>query len=202
STLLRCVNHLEVPTGGTIRIEGYDLADPDCDIDRVRTKVGMVFQHFNLFEHLSVLDNLTIAQAKVLRRPRDEAVAEAERQLERVGLSDKRDADPRTLSGGQKQRVAIARALAMGPDMMLFDEATSALDPELIGEVLGVMRQLAEDGMTMMVVTHEMGFARRVADRIVFMDGGVVVEEGPPAQVLDDPQQERTRRFLSAVADR
>ncbi|MEX1311971.1 MAG: amino acid ABC transporter ATP-binding protein [Candidatus Sulfomarinibacteraceae bacterium] len=199
STLLRCVNLLEEPTSGRVVIEGYDLADPDCDIDKVRTKVGMVFQLFNLFEHLSVLENVTIAQRKVLKRSAEEAEAIARRNLEKVGLGDKIEAYPHTLSGGQKQRVAIARALSMDPDMMLFDEATSALDPELIGEVLGVMRTLAEEGMTMLVVTHEMDFARSVSDRVVFMDGGVIVEEGPPSEVLVDPQHERTRRFLQMV---
>jgi polar amino acid transport system ATP-binding protein len=199
STLLRCVNLLEEPTGGSIQIEGYDLADPDCDIDKVRAKVGMVFQQFNLFGHLDVLGNLTIAQRKVLGRSEEEAVEVARRNLEKVGLLDKIDAMPHTLSGGQKQRVAIARALSMDPDMMLFDEATSALDPELVGEVLGVMRQLAEEGMTMLVVTHEMEFARNVSDRVVFMDGGVIVEQGPPGEILVDPETERCREFLQMI---
>jgi polar amino acid transport system ATP-binding protein len=202
STLLRCVNRLEDPTSGQIRIEGEDILDPECDIDRVRQKIGMVFQAFNLFPHLTVLDNCTIAQRKVLGRPRAEADAQARRQLERVGLSDKVDEHPVRLSGGQQQRVAIARALCMEPDMMLFDEVTSALDPELVGEVLASMRQLADDGMTMLVVTHEMGFARRVADRVVFMDAGVIVEEGPPGQVLDAPREPRTQRFLQQVGER
>ncbi|HXV08566.1 MAG TPA: amino acid ABC transporter ATP-binding protein [Burkholderiales bacterium] len=202
STLLRCVNRLEQPTGGRILIDGENICDPDCDLDRVRTKIGMVFQHFNLFPHLSVLDNLMIAQCKVLKRSRGEAQSKARTVLERVGLLDKIHEYPARLSGGQQQRVAIARALAMDPEMMLFDEATSALDPELVGEVLNVMRALAEDGMTMMAVTHEMGFARRVADRVVFMDGGVIVEAGHPERVLGDPQQERTRRFLQRVSDR
>ena len=200
STLLRCVNRLEEPTSGRILIEGVDMTDPDVDIDRLRTRIGMVFQHFNLFPHLTVLDNLTIAQRKVLKRSKHEAREIAVANLERVGLIDKIDEYPNRLSGGQQQRVAIARALSMKPDMMLFDEPTSALDPELIGEVLDVMRRLAEDGMTMMVVTHEMGFAREVADRVVFMDGGLIIEEGPPK---DDPHQpashERTRRFLSMI---
>jgi polar amino acid transport system ATP-binding protein len=202
STLLRCVNRLEQPTGGRILIDGENICAPDCDLDRVRTKIGMVFQHFNLFPHLSVLDNLMIAQCKVLKRNRAEAQSKARAVLERVGLLDKIHEYPARLSGGQQQRVAIARALAMDPEMMLFDEATSALDPELVGEVLNVMRALAEDGMTMMVVTHEMGFARRVADRVVFMDGGVIVEAGHPDRVLGEPQQERTRRFLQRVSDR
>jgi polar amino acid transport system ATP-binding protein len=199
STLLRCVNRLEEPTSGRILIEGEDITDPDADVDRIRTKIGMVFQQFNLFPHLTVLNNLTIAQRKVLRRRTEEAERIARSNLERVGLSDKVDAYPNHLSGGQQQRVAIARALSMDTDMMLFDEPTSALDPELIGEVLDVMRGLATEGMTMMVVTHEMGFAREVADRVVFMDDGVVVEEGPPAKILTDPQHDRTRRFLSMI---
>ena len=199
STLLRCVNRLEEPNAGRILIEGEDITDPDADVDRIRTKIGMVFQQFNLFPHLTVLDNLTIAQRKVLRRKRDEAERIARSNLERVGLSDKVDAYPNHLSGGQQQRVAIARALSMDTDMMLFDEPTSALDPELIGEVLDVMRSLATEGMTMMVVTHEMGFAREVADRVVFMDAGVVVEEGPPAAILTDPKHDRTRKFLSMI---
>jgi polar amino acid transport system ATP-binding protein len=202
STLLRCVNRLEQPTGGCILIDGENICDRDCDLDRVRTKIGMVFQQFNLFPHLSVLDNLMIAQCKVLKRSKAAAEQKARSVLERVGLLDKIREYPSRLSGGQQQRVAIARALAMDPEMMLFDEATSALDPELVGEVLSVMRSLAEDGMTMMVVTHEMGFARRVADRVVFMDGGVIVEAGHPDRVLGDPQQERTRRFLQRVSDR
>jgi polar amino acid transport system ATP-binding protein len=202
STLLRCVNRLEEPTSGAVRVEGIDVLDPDGDIDEVRRKIGMVFQAFNLFPHLTVLANCTIAQRKVLRRSKAEAEAVARRTLERVGLADKVDEHPVRLSGGQQQRVAIARALCMDPDMMLFDEVTSALDPELVGEVLAAMRQLADDGMTMLVVTHEMGFARRVADRVVFMDGGVIVEEGPPAQVLDAPEQARTRQFLQQVGER
>jgi polar amino acid transport system ATP-binding protein len=199
STLLRCVNRLEEPTGGRILIEGEDITDPDADVDLLRSRIGMVFQSFNLFPHLSVLRNLTLAQRRVRKRSKAEAREVAERVLERVGLSDKLDAYPAHLSGGQQQRVAIARALAMDPDMMLFDEPTSSLDPELVGEVLGVMRDLAEEGMTMMVVTHEMGFARDVADRVVFMDEGVVVEEGPPSRVLVEPAEERTRRFLQMV---
>ncbi len=199
STLLRCINRLEEPTGGAILIDGEDVTDPDADIDAVRTRIGMVFQQFNLFPHLSVLRNLTIAQRRVLGRSKDEAEQVARARLERVGLLDKIDAYPAHLSGGQQQRVAIARSLAMNPDMMLFDEPTSSLDPELVGEVLAVMRDLATDGMTMVVVTHEMGFARDVADRVVFMDAGVVVEDGAPRQVLGRPQHERTRRFLAIV---
>jgi polar amino acid transport system ATP-binding protein len=202
STLLRCVNRLEEVSAGEIRVEGEDLRDPDCDLDLVRRKIGMVFQSFNLFPHLTVLDNCTIAQRKVLKRPRAEAEAKARAMLERVGVGDKAGEHPIRLSGGQQQRVAIARALCMDPDMMLFDEVTSALDPELVGEVLRAMRQLADDGMTMLVVTHEMGFARRVADRVVFMDEGVIVEEGPPEQVLDAPRQARTQRFLQQVEER
>ncbi|HSJ82217.1 MAG TPA: amino acid ABC transporter ATP-binding protein [Acidimicrobiia bacterium] len=202
STLLRCVNRLEDPTSGTILIEGEDITDPDADVDRLRTRIGMVFQQFNLFPHLDVLRNLTIAQTKVLKRSQDEANEVARAVMERVGLLDKIDEYPIRLSGGQQQRVAIARALAMNPDMMLFDEPTSALDPELIGEVLDVMRGLARDGMTMMVVTHEMSFARDVADRVVFMDDGVVVEEGTPEEVLVDPKTDRARRFLRMVLEK
>jgi polar amino acid transport system ATP-binding protein len=199
STLLRCVNRLEEASEGTILIEGEDIRDPDADVDRLRSRIGMVFQSFNLFPHLSVLRNLTIAQQRVLGRSKETAAAIARSNLERVGLSEKIDAYPAHLSGGQQQRVAIARALSMEPDMMLFDEPTSALDPELVGEVLEVMRGLAADGMTMMIVTHEMGFAREVADRVVFMDEGVVVEEGVPGDVLIAPKHERTRRFLKIV---
>jgi len=201
STLLRCVNRLEEASEGSILIEGEDIRDPDADVDRLRSRIGMVFQSFNLFPHLSVLRNLTIAQQRVRRRSREEAVEVARRNLARVGLSEKIDAYPAHLSGGQQQRVAIARALSMDPDMMLFDEPTSALDPELVGEVLAVMRDLASDGMTMMIVTHEMGFAREVADRVVFMDAGVVVEEGLPEDVLVAPQHPRTRRFLKIIGD-
>ena len=200
STLLRCVNLLEEPTKGTVLIEGIDITDPDTNVDAVRTKIGMVFQQFNLFPHLDVLNNLTIAQRKVLKRDTEQAEEIARAMLGRVGLAEKEAEYPSRLSGGQQQRVAIARALCMNPDMMLFDEPTSALDPELIGEVLDVMRGLADEGMTMMVVTHEMGFAQQVSDRVVFMDGGVIVEEGPPAEVLGNPQHERTRQFLRAVA--
>jgi len=199
STLLRCVNLLEVPTAGKVLVEGIDLTDPETDVDAVRARIGMVFQQFNLFPHLTVQSNLTIAQRKVLNRSEDEANEVARNVLERVGMLDKIDEYPIRLSGGQMQRVAIARSLSMNPDMMLFDEPTSALDPELVGEVLDVMRGLAEEGMTMMVVTHEMGFARQVGDRVVFMDGGVVVEDGPPDDVLLNPQHDRTQKFLQAV---
>lgn len=199
STLLRCVNLLEVPTKGKVFVEGIDITDFETDVDAVRTRIGMVFQRFNLFPHLTVRGNLTIAQRRVLGRSEDEANDVANKMLDRVGLSDKADEFPIRLSGGQQQRVAIARSLCMNPDMMLFDEPTSALDPELVGEVLDVMRGLASEGMTMMVVTHEMGFARQVADRVAFIDGGVIVEDGPPAQVIEAPQHERTRRFLEAV---
>ncbi|GGR73432.1 polar amino acid transport system ATP-binding protein [Nocardioides luteus] len=199
STLLRCVNMLEQPTSGTILVEGDEITDPDADVDALRARIGMVFQSFNLFPHMTVLRNLTVAQEKVLKRGRAESVEIARANLEKVGLSDKADAYPAHLSGGQQQRVAIARALSMNPDMMLFDEPTSALDPELVGDVLAVMKSLAAEGMTMMVVTHEMGFAREVADKVVFMDGGVIVEEGAPADVLGNPQHERTQAFLSRV---
>jgi polar amino acid transport system ATP-binding protein len=199
STLLRCVNLLEVPTAGQVFVGGVELTDEDADIDAARRGVGMVFQQFNLFGHLSVLRNITIAQERVLKRPRPEAERIARDNLERVGLSEKVAAYPAQLSGGQQQRVAIARALAMNPSLMLFDEPTSALDPELVGDVLTVMRKLAEEGMTMLVVTHEMAFAREVADRVVFMDDGVVVEDGPPSQVIGEPRHERTRTFLSRV---
>jgi polar amino acid transport system ATP-binding protein len=201
STLLRCVNLLEEPTSGKVTVDGVELTDPECDIDAVRRRIGMVFQQFNLFPHLSALANVTIAQRKVLRRSAAEAEKAARANLERVGLSDKVDAYPAQLSGGQQQRVAIARALAMGPSVMLFDEPTSALDPELVGDVLAVMRGLAVDGMTMMVVTHEMTFAREVADRVVFMDSGVIVEEGPAAEMIGSPASDRARTFLSRVLD-
>jgi polar amino acid transport system ATP-binding protein len=201
STLLRCINQLEPPTSGSVWVEGVELTDPDVDIDHVRRRIGMVFQHFNLFPHLRVLDNLTIAQRRSLKRGKAEAEQVARANLERVGLVDKAAAYPIQLSGGQQQRVAIARALSMDPDLMLFDEPTSSLDPELVGEVLAVMRTLADEGMTMMVVTHEMSFAREVADRVVFMDEGRIIEEGPPTQVLGSPQHRRTRTFLQRVLD-
>jgi len=201
STLLRCLNRLEEPNGGQILIDGEDITDPDADVDQLRTNIGMVFQQFNLFPHLTVLKNLTVAQTGVLGRPKAEAISIAREMLERVGLSDKTHDYPAHLSGGQQQRVAIARALSMKPKMMLFDEPTSALDPEVGGEVLDVMRTLAGEGMTMMVVTHEIGFAQEVADRVVFMDAGVVVEEGRPEQVLEHPTHERTKKFLRMVSE-
>ena len=199
STLLRCVNRLEEPTSGQIFVEGVDITDPETDLDDVRSRIGMVFQSFNLFPHLNVMRNLTLAQQRVKKRDKDEAVEIARRNLAKVGLEGKEDAFPAHLSGGQQQRVAIARALSMDPDMMLFDEPTSALDPELVGDVLEVMRTLAHEGMTMMVVTHEMGFAREVGDKLVFMDDGVIVEEGDPTEVLANPQHKRTQAFLSKV---
>ncbi|HEY3263355.1 MAG TPA: amino acid ABC transporter ATP-binding protein [Pseudonocardiaceae bacterium] len=201
STLLRCVNVLEQPTSGRVIVGGVELTDPDVNIDAARRRIGMVFQGFNLFANLTVLDNLTIAQRKVLRRSRGAAEKVARENLDKVGLGEKIHAHPSQLSGGQQQRVAIARALSMDPQLMLFDEPTSALDPELVGDVLGVMRQLADEGMTMLVVTHEMQFAREVADRVLFMDGGVVVEAGPPSEVIGRPTQERTRTFLARVLD-
>ncbi|MFF4213883.1 amino acid ABC transporter ATP-binding protein [Streptomyces sp. NPDC001796] len=201
STLLRCVNLLEEPSKGQVFVGGTEVTDPDVDIDAVRRRIGMVFQQFNLFPHLTVTENLTLPQRRVLKRDKAEAARIAAENLERVGLAEKADAYPSSLSGGQQQRVAIARALAMGPEVMLFDEPTSALDPELVGDVLAVMRRLAQEGMTMMVVTHEMTFAREVADRVVFMDGGVIVEDGTPEQVIGDPSHERTRHFLSRLLD-
>ena len=201
STFLRCINLLEQPTSGSIKVDGEEVTDPDCDIDAIRRNMGMVFQQFNLFPHLSVLENCTIAQTTVLKRSRDEAEAMARENLEKVGLSEKEEAFPAQLSGGQQQRVAIARALSMDPKLMLFDEPTSALDPELVGDVLSVMRRLASEGMTMFVVTHEMAFARDVADRVIFMDGGVIVEEGVPEQVIGTPTEERTKVFLQRVLD-
>ena len=199
STLLRCVNLLETPTAGKIFIGDDEMTDPDVDLDKVRTRVGMVFQSFNLFPHLTVMGNLTVAQTKVLKRDKAEAEKIAMSTLTRVGLAEKAQAYPAQLSGGQQQRVAIARSLAMSPELMLFDEPTSALDPELVGEVLAVMKGLAKEGMTMMVVTHEMAFARDVADRVIFMDGGYIVEQGPPEECIGNPQNERTKSFLSRV---
>ena len=199
STFLRCMNLLETPTGGHIYFEGTDITDPKTNIDKLRQKMGMVFQQFNLFPHMTILDNMTLAPMKLLGRPKDEAETEALKLLERVGLKEKASAYPGQLSGGQKQRVAIARALCMHPDIMLFDEPTSALDPEMVGEVLSVMQQLARDGMTMVVVTHEIGFAREVASRVVFMDGGYIVEEGTPEEVILNPKEPRTIDFLSKV---
>ena len=199
STLLRCVNRLEEPSAGRIEVDGVVVTDPKVDLDRVRTTMGMVFQSFNLFPHKTAEGNVALALRTVLRRDKENARARAREMLARVGLAGRESAYPAQLSGGQQQRVAIARALAMGPHVMLFDEVTSALDPELVGEVLAVMRDLAEQGMTMVVVTHEMGFAREVADRVVFMDGGVVVEQGSPGEVLGAPKEPRTRAFLSKV---
>lgn len=200
STLLRCINLLEPPDSGRICLEGQEItASSSKDVNRVRRRIGMVFQQFNLFSHKSAIENVSLAQEKVLGRSKDEARLRSTTLLERVGLADKLNEYPERLSGGQQQRVAIARALAMDPHVMLFDEVTSALDPELVKEVLDVMRSLAREGMTMVVVTHEMGFAREVADRVTFMDAGCVVEEGPPGQVLDNPREERTKRFLGLV---
>ena len=199
STLLRCLNQLETATAGRIMIDGHDVTDKHTDINKVRENIGMVFQHFNLFNHLTVLDNMTLAPVHLKLMSKEEAKAEAMRLLERVGLADKADAFPSQLSGGQKQRVAIARALEMKPDIMLFDEPTSALDPEMVGEVLAVMKELARDGMTMVVVTHEIGFAREVASRVVFMEGGYIVEEGTPDEVILNPKEPRTIDFLSKV---
>jgi polar amino acid transport system ATP-binding protein len=202
STLLRCINLLEPPENGHILLEGKEITGRDGEgLDYVRRRVGIVFQQFNLFPHKCAVDNVRLAQEKVLGRSPEDATAKAEALLTRVGLADKLDEYPERLSGGQQQRVAIARALAMDPHVMLFDEVTSALDPELVKEVLDVMRELADEGMTMIVVTHEIGFAREVASRIVFMDGGVIVEQGPPAQILDSPKEERTKQFLGLVLE-
>jgi putative lysine transport system ATP-binding protein len=199
STLLRCLNLLEEPDGGDIVFEGRSLLSDDVDLNRLRTKMGMVFQSFNLFANLNVLDNCTIALRKVLRVDPKTAEERAKKVLDQVGMSPFLMQNPKHLSGGQKQRVAIARALAMNPDVLLFDEPTSALDPEMVGEVLDVMRKLANDGMTMVVVTHEMAFAREISDRVVFMDGGVIVETGSPSELFDRPKQDRTRAFLARV---
>jgi polar amino acid transport system ATP-binding protein len=199
STLLRSINGLERVDRGRILVDGVDIHDPKTDINKVREEVGMVFQAFNLFPHKTVVENLTLAQVVVRKRPRGEAVERAMGLLRKVGIPEKAHAYPGQLSGGQQQRVAIARSLAMGPKLMLFDEPTSALDPEMIGEVLEVMRALAREGMTMVVVTHEMGFAREVADRVIFMDSGAIVEEGPPARLFTEPAQERTKLFLSQI---
>lgn len=199
STMLRCVNLLETPTSGHIYIEGTDITDPKTNVDKLRERVGMVFQQFNLFPHLSAKKNVMLAQRKVLKRSKEEAERIAMECLEKVGMADRADYMPSQLSGGQQQRVAIARALAMNPSVMLFDEATSALDPELVRDVLDVMRDLARSGMTMIVVTHEMSFARDVADYVIFMDGGVVVEEGTPSEVFDNPKNERTKDFLGHI---
>ena len=198
STLLRCINFLEEPTGGTITVDGIPL-DSDANINKVREEVGMVFQRFNLFPHMTVLDNITLAPLKVRKMEKSRAEQTAQDLLDRVGLGDKADAYPNQLSGGQQQRVAIARALAMNPKVMLFDEPTSALDPEMVGEVLDVMQRLAESGMTMIIVTHEMGFAREVGTRLLFVDGGYIVEQGKPKEVFENPKEERTRAFLSKI---
>ena len=201
STLLRCVNLLEPIDDGQILLDGVDISDPEYDADRARRRIGIVFQSFNLFPHLTVLDNVTLAPRKVLKTSEEEAQVTAQHLLDRFDLADKRDEYPDRLSGGQQQRVAIIRALAMSPALMLFDEPTSALDPELVGEVLAVIKTLASEGMTMIVVSHELGFARDVADEVLFMDEGRVIEQGPPAQVLVDPETERARRFLRLMAE-
>ena len=201
STLLRCLNRLEEASGGEIVIDGTDITDKKTDINKVREKVGMVFQHFNLFNNMNVLRNLMLAPVDLKIMDRETARKEALKMLERVGLSDKADAYPHQLSGGQKQRVAIARALSMNPDVLLFDEPTSALDPEMVGEVLTVMKDLASSGLTMLVVTHEMGFARDVCDRVVFMDGGVIVESNTPEVIFTNPEQPRTREFLARILE-
>ena len=199
STFLRCLNRLETPDGGTILFEGNDMTNPQTNLDACRQKMGMVFQHFNLFPHLTVLENITLAPVQLGLKTPEEARAEAMKLLERIGLPEKADVYPSTLSGGQKQRIAIVRSLAMHPDVMLFDEPTSALDPEMVGEVLEVMKDLAREGMTMVVVTHEMGFAREVADRVMFMDGGYIAEEGSPDDIFQAPKCDRLRQFLRAV---
>lgn len=199
STFLRCLNLLEEPTGGEVFLDGEKINSPDVDIDAIREKLGMVFQNFNLFPHMTVFDNITLAPIKVKKMAKADAEALAKRILATVGLADKAYSYPASLSGGQKQRVAIARALAMEPEVMLFDEPTSALDPEMVGEVLNVMKKLAEEGMTMVIVTHEMGFAREVADRVLFIDQGVIMEQGTPEQIFGNPQNERTQSFLSKV---
>lgn len=199
STFLRCLNRLEESSGGTIIVDDVDITQKKVDINKVRENVGMVFQHFNLFNNLNVMDNMTLAPLQLKKATPQEAKKKAEEMLERVGLAEKADAFPSQLSGGQKQRVAIARALCMNPDIMLFDEPTSALDPEMVGEVLQVMKDLAASGMTMVIVTHEMGFAREVADRVIFMDGGYIVEEGTPQEVLLNPKESRTIDFLNKV---
>ena len=199
STFLRCLNLLEEPSGGEVFLDGKKINDSDVDIDEIREKLGMVFQGFNLFPHMTVLDNLTLAPIKVKGMEKTAAEEKARKLLETVGLADKAEKYPASLSGGQKQRVAIARALAMDPEIMLFDEPTSALDPEMVGEVLNVMKNLAENGMTMVIVTHEIGFAREVADRVLFIDEGNIVEQGTPAELFGNPQHDRTKNFLSKV---
>lgn len=199
STLLRCMNLLEVPTGGQIIFEGENIVDKSTDIDKIRQRIGMVFQNFNLFPHKTILNNIKLAPVKVKKMTEKEANDKAEYLLTRVGLNDKKDAYPSQLSGGQKQRIAIARSLAMEPDMMLFDEPTSALDPEMVGEVLDVIKELAEEGMTMAIVTHEMGFAKEVADRVIFIDQGKILEDGSPEEVFNNPKNDRTKDFLRKV---
>ncbi|MDR3052878.1 MAG: amino acid ABC transporter ATP-binding protein [Coriobacteriales bacterium] len=199
STFLRCINSLEQPTQGTVTVDGHLITDKHANLDKIRESIGMVFQQFNLFPHLSVLKNITIAPIQTRYMNKEDAEKNALKLLARVGLLEKKDAYPANLSGGQQQRVAIARALAMGPALMLFDEPTSALDPEMVGDVLEVMRELANDGMTMIIVTHEMGFAREVADRVIFIDEGLVVEQGPPSEVFGNPQNPRTISFLNKV---
>lgn len=199
STFLRSLNLLEEPTGGTILFEGKNITDPKANIDLYRQKIGMVFQHFNLFPHKTILENMTLAPIKVLKRPQAQAEAEARALLERVGLPEKADAYPSQLSGGQKQRIAIVRSLCMNPEVMLFDEPTSALDPEMVGEVLGVMSDLARDGMTMVIVTHEMGFAKEVGTRVLFVDEGRIKEENKPKEFFEHPQNERLKEFLSKI---
>lgn len=199
STFLRTLNLLETITSGRVIVDGYELSDPKTDLDKARENIGMVFQHFNLFPHMSVLDNIIFAPVELGKYSKEEAEKVGMDLLEKVGLSDKRDVSPESLSGGQKQRVAIARSLAMNPDIMLFDEPTSALDPEMVGDVLNVMRDLAEQGMTMLIVTHEMGFARKVANRVIFTDGGEFLEDGTPEQIFDNPQHPRLKEFLDKV---
>ena len=199
STFLRCLNLLETPTGGEIWFEGENITDPKCDIQKIRRKMGMVFQQFNLFPHMTVLQNITFAPVKLGLMKQEEAEKKARELLERIGLPDKEKAYPAQLSGGQKQRIAIVRSLAMNPDVMLFDEPTSALDPEMVGEVLQLMKELAEDGMTMVVVTHEMGFAKEVATRVMFVDEGIVKEEAPPEELFSNPKDPRLKEFLSKV---
>ncbi|CUN73357.1 MAG: amino acid ABC transporter ATP-binding protein [Sarcina ventriculi] len=199
STFLRCLNLLEKPTSGEITFEGKSITNKECDINKIREKMGMVFQQFNLFPHKTVLENITMAPIKVKKISKEKAIEKAMELLAKVGLSDKANSYPSSLSGGQKQRIAIARALAMEPDVMLFDEPTSALDPEMVGEVLNVMKQLAKDGMTMVVVTHEMGFAKEVGSRIIFMDNGKIIEKGAPNEIFFNPKNSRTREFLSKI---
>ena len=199
STFLRTLNLLETITSGKVIVDGYELSDPNTYVDNVRENIGMVFQHFNLFPHMTVLENITFAPIELGKESKENAEKHAMELLAKVGLADKRDAKPDSLSGGQKQRVAIARSLAMNPDIMLFDEPTSALDPEMVGDVLGVMKDLAEQGMTMLIVTHEMGFARKVANRVIFTDGGQFIEDGTPEQIFDNPQHPRLKDFLNKV---